>query len=217
MHIKKILLLIVLLTTSLYPQKYLASDNELLLMPTAYTMPTDNSYFSDYELLLLNYSYAVTPTTHISVFSLFPITPLFYETLTLGFKQKIISFEQVQTSLFGSYTPQSTSYSIGDVISLGQPSKSFHLSLAYIKYSEESDADWIYMFGFRIDPSEKTSLLIEYENTNSLIHKDYNGLISIGIRIRSTNMSWDLAGLRPLHDTGNLIFMPLIKVGYYFH
>jgi hypothetical protein len=217
MKILKFLLFPIILTTSIYPQKYLAGDNELLLMPTAYTMPVNNSYFSDYEVILLNYSYAVSPTTHLSIFSLFPVTTVFYETFTIGIKQKIITYESVQSAIYGAYTPNSTSYSIGDVVSIGKPNKSFHLSLAYVKYKEESDADWLYMLGFRIDPSEKTSLIIEYENANSLIHDDVIGVISIGVKLHSANMSWELAGLRPIRYTGNLIFIPLLKVGYYFN
>ena len=42
-------------------------------------------------------------------------------------------------------------------------------------------------------------------------------MISIGLRIRSTNMSWEIAGMRPLNYTGELLFIPLLKVGYYFN
>jgi hypothetical protein len=209
--------IIILLPIVIYSQKYSAGDNELLLMPTAYTMPVGNSYFSDYELFLLNYSYAVSSSTHLSIFSLFPITTSFYESLTFGIKQKIITYGSIQSALYGSYTPKSTSYSIGDVVSIGQPSKSFHVSLAYVKYRAESDADWIYMLGFRIDPSEKTSLLIEYENANSLIRDDFKGLLSFGIKIHSRNMSWEIAGIRPIGSSGSLLLIPLLKVGYYFN
>jgi hypothetical protein len=118
--------------------------------------------------------------------------------------------------LYGVFTPKSSSYSIGDVISYGAPKRSFHLSLAYVKYSEQSDADWVYMLGFRIDPSQNTSIIMEYENANSLVNEDFKGLFTIGVRIRSTHMSWEIAGLRPLGSSGSLLFIPLLKVGYYF-
>ncbi len=210
-------ILFVFVPIYIFPQQYLPGDNELLLMPTAYTMPVNNSYFSDYEVFLLNYSYAVTPTTHLSVFSIFPITTEFYRTFTIGIKQKVLSIEPVQSALYGAFTPESSSFTVGDVVSFGEPSKSFHASVAYIKYDEESDADWIYMLGLRIDPSKSLSLLLEYENANSLIHNDFSGLFTFGIRIRSTNMSWEIAGIRPIAETGNLLFIPLIKVGYYFN
>lgn len=204
---------------AIYCQEYQAGDNELFLMPTAYTMPVNNSYFSDYELFFLNYSYAVTPTTHIGLFSLFPITTQFYETFSFGAKQRLFVYKEVQTSLYGTFTPKTSSYSLGDVISLGKPEKSFHVSVAYVKYSEYSEADWIYMIGFRIDPSRKVSIITEYENANSLIKSssDFKGLFSIGVRIHSTNMSWEIAGTRPLASSGSLLFFPLLKVGYYFN
>jgi hypothetical protein len=211
------LLIFLFLPIFIYPQVYLPGDNELLLMPTAYTMPVNTSYFSDYEVLLINYSYAVSPTTHLSAFSLFPVTTDFYQTFTFGIKQKIINYESIQSALFGAYTPKSTSFYIGDVVSIGKPNKSLHVSVAYLKYTEESDADWIYMLGFRIDPTEHISLLIEYENANSLIHNEFKGLLNFGVRIRSTNMSWEIAGIRPLADTGTLLLIPLIKVGYFFN
>lgn len=72
------------------------------------------------------------------------------------------------------------------------------------------------MLGFRIDPSETTSLLIEYENANSLIHEDFKGLLSFGIRIHTANMSWEIAGIRPISGSEDLLLIPLLKVGYYF-
>ena len=211
-----LLFFLALPSVSVFAQDYLPGDNELLLMPTAYTMPAGNGYFSDYELFLLNYSYSATPTTHISVFSLFPMTTQFYETFTFGVKQKLFTYKLFQTALYGAFTPKSSSYSIGDVVSIGKPQKSFHFSLAYVKYSEHTDADWIYMLGFRLDASKSSSLIIEYENANSMISDEFKGLLTFGVRIRSTHMSWELAGIRPLSSTGNLLFFPLLKVAYYF-
>lgn len=212
-----LLFLLLSLISNIYSQDYLPGDNELLLMPTAYTMPVKNSYFSNYEIFLLNYSYAITSTTHLGVFSLFPVTTRFYETLSFGIKQKFLTYESLQSAFYGTYTPKSSSFSIGNVLSIGKPSKSLHASIAYIKYTEESDADLIYMLGVRLDASEKVSFLIEYENANSGIKNEFSGLISIGVRIRSTNMSWEIAGIRPLASTGDLLFIPLLKVGYYFN
>ncbi len=201
-----------------YSQTYLPGDNELIMMPTAYTMPAGNSYFSDYEVFFLNYSYAITSSTHLSIFSLFPITTAFYETLTFGIKQNFTFSKTFKTALYGGFIPETSSYAIGDVVSFGLPSKSFHASIAYVKYTENSKADLIYMFGFRFDPSEITSLIIEYENTNTLLSEStFNGLITFGIKLRSSTMSWELGAIRPLSDTGDLIFFPMLKAGYYFN
>ena len=198
-------------------QNFLPADHELLLMPTAYTMPEKNSYFSDYELMLLNYSYAVTSSTHLSAFSIFPITTQFYESFSVGFKQKLFTYNSIQTAMYGTYTPKGSTFSIGQVLSVGVPNKSFHCSLAYVKFVEAGKPLWIVMAGLRMDTSENTSLLFEYENATAAYEEGMSGIISVGLRIRSTNMSWEIAGMRPLEDTGDLLFIPLLKVGYYFN
>ncbi len=215
--IKLVLATLILLPLNFYSQNYSPGDNELLLMPTAYTMPEKNSYFSDYELLLLNYSYAVTSSTHLSAFSFFPVTTRFYESFTMGFKQKVIAYKSVQSSVYGTFTPKGSAFSLGDVVSIADGKNSFHFSLGYTKVAEDAKPFIVFMAGLRIDPSEKTSLMFEYENVSSTFEEGSAGMISLGLRIRSTNMSWEIAGMRPLKSTGNLLFIPLLKVGYYFN
>jgi len=217
MKIKFIVAAVMLLSLRLYSQDYFPGDNELLLMPTAYTMPQRNSYFSDYELMLLNYSYAVTSSTHLSVFSFFPVTTQFYESITFGFKQKIITYKSLQSALYGTFTPKGSIFSVGDVVSIGEVHHSVHGSLAYMKLVEDAKPFWIFMLGYRIDPSEKSSIMLEYELVTSSYESGSAGMITIGFRIRSANMSWELAGMRPLQYSGDLLFMPLLKAGYYFN
>jgi hypothetical protein len=217
MKIKIIFAVMVLLSIKMNSQEYHPGDNELLLMPTAYTMPQGNSYFSDYELLLLNYSYAVTSSTHLSAFSIFPVTTQFYESFTIGLKQKIFNNESIQSALYGTFTPNGTTFSIGDVISIGEAKKSFHFSLAYLKLFEKEKPLWVFMAGLRIDPSEKSSIIFEYENVSMADESGSAGMLTLGFRIRSANMSWEIAGMRPLQYSGDLLFIPLLKVGYYFN
>ncbi|MFA6979148.1 MAG: hypothetical protein WC209_07455 [Ignavibacteriaceae bacterium] len=217
MKIKIYLAALLFLPLNLFSQSYSPGDNELLLMPTAYTMPEKNSYFSDYELLLLNYSYAVTSSTHLSAFSFFPVTTQFYESFTMGFKQKVITYNSVQNSIYGTYTPKGSAFSLGDVVSIADGKNSFHFSVGYVRVAEDAKPFIVFMAGLRIDPSEKTSLMLEYENVSSTYEEGNAGMLSIGLRIRSTNMSWEIAGMRPLNYTGELLFIPLLKVGYYFN
>ncbi len=212
-----VIILVFFVADYTYSQEYLPGDNELLFMPTAYTMPENNSYFSDYELFLLNYSYAVTPTTHISILSIFPIVPAFYETITIGFKQKVIKYESFQSAFYGVYNPKSGTYSIGNVVSLGFEKSSFHFSTAYYTYDEDGNGDWVYMLGMKYSATRASSIIIEYENTKSFVTNEFQGIISIGVRLRSTHMSWELAGVRPLTSSTNLLFFPLLKAGYYFN
>lgn len=217
MNLKLVLAVLLFLGMRGYSQNFAPADHELLLMPTAYTMPENTSYFSDYELLLLNYSYAITSSTHLSAFSFFPVTTKFYESFSVGFKQKVVTYNTVQSSIYGTYTPKGKAFSIGDVVSVSAGKNSFHFGFGYLKAAEEEHPILISMAGLRIDPSENSSILLEYENLSTINEAGSNGMISIGLRIRSTHMSWELAGMRPLEDTGELLFIPLLKVGYYFN
>ena len=217
MNAKIVFAALLFLPLNLYSQNYFPGDNELMLMPTAYTMPENTSYFSDYELLLLNYSYAVTSSTHLSAFSFFPVTIQFYESFTMGFKQKVLTYKSVQSSIYGTFTPKGTAFSFGNVVSIADGKNSFHFSLGYFRVAEDAKPFIVFMAGLRIDPSEKTSLMFEYENVSSTFEEGSAGMISIGLRIRSTNMSWEIAGMRPLQYSGDLLFIPLLKVGYYFN
>ena len=100
-------------------QNYRNGDHELLIMPTAYTMPQGSSYFTDYELFFLNYTYAPTKSTHIGAFMLFPVVSEAFETITVGVKQNYYSSEKFAGAVFGSYTFKSGFASVGNVFSLG--------------------------------------------------------------------------------------------------
>lgn len=87
---KNTLFLTLIFISSLFPQfsHYQAGDHELAIIPTAYTMEKGQSYITDYELWFLNYSYAISNQTHISAFSLFPISSDFIESVSIGLKHK---------------------------------------------------------------------------------------------------------------------------------
>ncbi|MDA3812893.1 MAG: hypothetical protein PF570_01440, partial [Candidatus Cloacimonetes bacterium] len=64
---KRILLFVVILVLAngLFGREYKVGDHELCVMPTAYTMPAGSTYFTDYELLFLNFTFAPTNRTHV--------------------------------------------------------------------------------------------------------------------------------------------------------
>ena len=202
-----------LLLTGLYAQEYQPGDHELLIMPTAYTMEKGQSYFSDYELVFLNYSYAVSSGTHLAVFTLFPVTADFLETLTFGAKQKYINGEDVKAAVWVTFTPKVSGLTIGSVFSFGKPSNGFHLGIGTASSFEEKTEEWplVIMAGYRVDISGTLSLLAEYTNAKAAIDEGFNGLLSIGLRFRGETMSWELGGIRPLETTGDLLFLPLLK------
>ncbi|TFG99137.1 MAG: hypothetical protein E4H13_09160 [Calditrichales bacterium] len=212
------IVIIFVLTIAGSAQEYQAGDHEMFLMPTAMTMPEGNSYLTDYELVLLNYTYAVTSTTHIGVFSLFPIVPEFLETITLGAKQNYYQSEKLNAAVWATYTPKASGLTLGGVFSFGPASNGFHVAISTMKGLEEDSNSWemVYMLGYRYDVSQKVSLMAEYTNLSTGIDEGFNGLISIGVRFRGESISWDLAGLRPLEKTEGFLFAPLLKATFMF-
>ncbi len=196
---------------------YHPGDHELLLMPSAYTMQKGQSYFSDYELVLINYTYAVTSRTHLSVFSMFPITSDFIKTLTLGIKQNFYRSDAAASAAWITFTPDNGLLNIGNVLSLGRPGTSLHLGIGGLTSSDTKQWELTYLVGGRYDISEKFSLLAEFTNSKSGFENDFNGLASIGIRFRGKYIAWDFAGIRPLtNNSGDFLFFPLIKATVVF-
>jgi hypothetical protein len=184
-------------------------------------MEKGQTYFSDYELFFLNVSYAPTNSTHISAFTLFPITSDFVETITLGVKQKYVDEATFKAAAWGTYTPKPNLITIGTVFSIGDGPDGLHLGIATANSLDREDEnkdkwEWIYMAGYRIDVSQKIAIIGEYTNTSSGTEGDFNGLISIGVRFRGENNTWDLAGIRPLESTGDFMFFPLLKATFLF-
>jgi hypothetical protein len=197
---------------------YQPGDHELLLMPTAYTMEKGQSYFEDYELFFINFSTAVTNSTHLSLFSLFPITTDFLESLSFGVKQNFYSSENISAAAWASYWFKSGTLLAGGVVSLGKRSSSFHLGLGYGQGDSGGDGGTFFMLGYRGDMSRKFSFIAEYGNAAEGFANDFSGLLTIGIRFRSESMAWDLAGIRPLDvpASSDLLFLPLLKASIVF-
>ncbi len=223
---KTILFFIIIISISnLFAQNYAPGDNELLFTPTAYTMPAGNSYFTDYELYLLNYTYAITDRTHIGVFLPFPITTDFIRLVTLGIKQNYFKTEWLQSAVFASYTFDSSLLVFGNSVSVGSPTNGANLSGGLARFMDNSDSNLLYLsFGYRFDPSENTSIIAEI---SQLFFKDEKkqsysfvfpgGMMSLLFRIRSTHLAWDLGAFRPLDmEDIDIIAFPVLKVSYYF-
>jgi hypothetical protein len=210
---------LLLISTILCGQEYRVGDHELIFMPTAYTMEKGSAYFTDYELFFLNYTYAPTSTTHVGLFTLFPITTDFLETASLGVKQNLVRGTGVADAAWVTYTPKGSLLTIGDVISIGKPANGLHLSVSAITDLNSDNTDWyiLYMAGYRYDFSRKASLLLEYMNAQvAMDEADFNGLISIGIRFHSESIAWEIGGFRPLQESGDLFLFPIVKGTFLF-
>jgi hypothetical protein len=214
MKSKKLLFLVFFsLLSNAGAQNYNVGDHELLFMPTAATMPKDSSYIASYELILLNYTYAVTGRTHISALMMFPITVDAFETFSIGIKQNYYRSEIFQGAVFGSFTFKGKTYSIGNVFSFGKEKFNAHIGLGYFNTEENNLGNTVYMIGVKGKISRKISLIAELEGSD----KGSSNLISFGVRFTGETLFFDLGGFRPTSGySGDLIMFPFVKGSFLF-
>ena len=213
---KSILFIVfIIFVSNLVSQEYNPGDHELLFMPTAYTMPKGTFYFSDYELLFLNFTAAPFARTHLGVFTFFPITSDFLETVSFGIKHNYFRGKYFASAVFGSLTPKTPVYTVGNVISIGTPKTGLHAAIsAFGNLEEDSEAEILYLLGTRYH-----ILILEYTNLKSWAEKDFNGIISFGFRISGKKISWDIGGFRPINEevtNSPLILLPFLKATVHF-
>jgi len=211
---KKTVLTIIILcfALSIYSE-YVVGDHELIFMPTAYTMPKGSKYFSDYELFFINLTFAPTDRTHVGFFTLFPVTSQFLDYFALGIKQNYFKTQNIESAAWFSFLAEAEGISFGNVISIKNSNTSLHIAISQVNGFEASKWETIYMVGAKNKLSDSAAFIIEYGNTNTAIENEFEGLLSLGIRLHSSKLAWDLAGVRILgEDINDLLFLPMIKV-----
>ncbi|HNX00603.1 MAG TPA: hypothetical protein PLE74_01815 [Candidatus Cloacimonadota bacterium] len=196
-----------------------AADQSLLFMPTAYTMPKGTSALTDYEVLVLQYSYAATDHLHLSAVSVFPVTKDALRTLTVGMKQNFFRKGKVQSAGWFSFTPDSAirAISFGDVVSYGTPERSAHAAVAFGSNLHDKISSAVLMGGVTTSMSERVNFIAEFTTTTEALKDNYTGLLSLGVRFNGKSTSWDLGGFRPLSgDSGDLLLVPYLKATFVF-
>jgi len=216
---KKIVLFIVIvfLVNTLLGREYRPGDHELCLMPTAYTMPVGDRYFTDYELAILNFTFAPSEGTHLGIFSLFPVTKQFVDTFSFGIKQNYMRIKYIESAVWLAFVPKIKAVNIGNVISVSNENSSVHIGISALSGSFTKKTEYVFMIGSKFKLSERTSLIAEYGNLQSWITEEPDGIALFGIRFQGKRVAWDIAGIRPLFDVGNdLLIIPLVKATVYF-
>jgi len=202
----------------------------LVLMPTAFLPPKGSVVFRDFELLFLTLGYSPTASTSVVAGAMFPISADF-NALTFGVKQGLYQDEAARNalavvgnvtvpigreineagflwlaSLVGShrFTPGLGAHAaVGGVGVQGRGESAQNLSLAAgvdaratknVKFLAE-----VLRGGTSFDPNSSLTLL------------------NVGVRLHGERLSADLCAVRPLEgQLGDLLFIPLINVGYRF-
>lgn len=202
--------------------QYRTGDHELLAMPTAYTLPAGTGYFTDYEAFLLNFAYAPLNRTHIGLFTMFPVSSDFINTLTIGVKQNFFKSKIFQSAVYGTLTPKESMYILGAVFSLGKPTFGFHLAISYAgDYGgEKVEGSFLFSAGARYDFKENFAGIVEYHspNNSSVIEmlSEYS-MILLGLRFHFEYTSWEIGGFRPTSFDNDIVLYPYLKGTYYFH
>jgi len=199
----------------------------LLLMPTAFTPPKGSMVFRDFELLFLTLGYSPTNTTSIVAGALFPISPEF-NAITVGIKQGVYQQANGAVALAGNITVPVgreindagflwllnavASYRFADQVGV-------HIAAGGIGAQGRGENVQGFSMGLgtdiRLGPHVK--LLAEVLHGGTTFDPGSSGtLLNAGIRIHGDRLSADIGGMRPLEDTGDLWFIPLVTVGYRF-
>lgn len=191
-----------------------ASDNSLFFTPTAYTMEQGTHQVSSFELLFLQYSYAATSSTHISAFSMFPITSdAVANSFAVGIKQRLLELDNITFSATGTFWTKPEVFTVMGLASIGKPDKSFHAGFGTVSVGDEKLPGYVFMLGFRNQLSDRLSIMGEYMNSTKAVEEaDFSGLLTLGVRVHVEGLAFDLGGMRPLgEDTGGLFLLPVIR------
>ena len=199
--------------------QFVAADQALFIIPTAYTMPKGKSAITDFELLILQYTYAPVEHLHISAGMAFPIVSELIRSLTIGAKFNYFHQGNVQAAVFGSYSPHPDirAANIGHVLSIGKPGGSVHFAVTkpFGEIEDIGKGGVVAALGGIADLGPRVAGIGElylYLSKDEPL-KAFN----LGLRFKGKNISWDLGGMRPIGiDTGGFIAFPFVKATFIF-
>lgn len=222
-----IILLLGLLATGLFAadpdELFWAADQSLMVMPTAYTMPKGMHAFTDLELAIMQYAYAVSNRTHLSAGMVFPFTEDMIKTFTAGFKTNFLKSKKAQAALIGSFNPHTRAGYGGVVGSFGDPDISMHIMGSELYNFKNGDYQTLIALGGIKSISERFSGIMEcYVVPQELgnLGDDPDAAqfaIALGARFKGPKISWDFGIGRALGiDMGDFIGFPVLKATILF-
>lgn len=227
---KGLFIVLLLVTCLLYGEEeqiFLAADQSLLTMPTAYTMPKMKSALTNYELIFNQYSFAISNNVHLTASMVFPFSEEVIKTFSVGTKARYVEYKNFNAAVWGFYNPHTKLINTGNTFSFGEINKSGHIGISMFKVLDQDITKYLVSFGGISPISSRSSLIgelqilpgtfIEYDDEFDE-NEDVSNLkiLSLGIRFRGDRISWDLGAIRPLMDTDGLIALPFIKATFMF-
>jgi len=196
--------------------------NSVLLCPTPATLEKGDSYFRNFEIYFVNFGWAPTSSTNVSVMTHFPIAS-FMDFGALGLKQRLLDREEhgFGAALAGSYLffPKDDDnrglLTASLILGVGDWERSLNLSLNQ-SYAEDEDPYTSVMLGGDIRVGSRAKMLLEYLNTAEGLDDDFHGMLNFGFRLFGDRWSFSLTGLRPMREADDLFAVPLIQFSYHF-
>jgi len=203
------------------------SSHTLPLVPTAFTNPEGTWYFSDRELLFLDYGKAITANTQLAAGCLFPVSTEF-NAFTFGIKQNVLQHRNgpLSAALFlnGSIIlseedGNNSVLSPGGILTYGNLDNNLTTALMYSK-TEDSDI-MIFALGGCLRSFKQTKFTAEFiyfHGRNQKQDEDdiEDNILNVGIRFFGKTMSFDICGFRPLRSTGSMLLIPYVQYKYHF-
>ncbi|NMD13101.1 MAG: hypothetical protein GYA77_06075 [Candidatus Cloacimonetes bacterium] len=216
--------------------EFYAANQSVFVIPTAYTMPKGSSSFIDYELVILQYSHALSDRLHLSMGMGFPYNVEMAKTITAGAKFNYFRAPSLESAAWGTFTPIEEVYTLGNVVSFGNNSGngggSLHLAGMLYGDMDKPDHLWGVMgTGGIVRISNRVNGMADVilpplrikdspDDTESEDEdeSDNFGMFIVGVRIKGKMLSVDLGGMRLVGDAdqGNLLLMPFVKATVLF-
>lgn len=202
---------------------YQTGDHELFLMPTAHTMPARQTYLGSYEVVLLNFTVAVSPSTHLGLYVL-PI-PAYGSfkggaVLTLLAKHNYYNTPAFSGAAWGMVNINGAFLVVGNTFSYETDIFGFHGGFGYARADLENKlrSQGVILLGANAKICGWLRAIAEYSNTPSELYnaKDhFTGLGMAGLRYRDRHFVLDVAAGKLFGPVNNDIF-PLVKAVVYF-
>lgn len=202
----------------------------LVLTPTAFLPPKGAVVFRDFELLFLTLGYSPTATTSVVAGAMFPVSADF-NALTFGVKQGVFQDDEARTALavVGNITmPVGREINDAAILWLAnavashrvKPGLGLHAAVGGVGVQGRgtSNQGLSLAAGFDARLTGNVKLLGEILRGGTSFDPNSSlTLANLGIRLHGERLSADIAAMRPLGQRlGDLLFIPLINVGYRF-
>lgn len=216
--------------------EFYAANQSVFVIPTAYMMPKGSSSFIDYELVVLQYSFAPSNRLHLSAGMGFPYNVKMAKTITAGAKFNYLRAPSLESAAWGTFTPIEEVYTLGNVVSFGNNSGNGggSLHLAGMLYGDMDKPDYLWAvlgtggivrFSNRVNgmvdmifPPLKIKDSLDDTDSEYEVERDIYGMFIAGVRIKGKMLSVDLGGMRLVGDAdqGNLLLIPFVKATVLF-